>query len=292
MSKKETVKIVPPVVEEKSVANSPLFESEAYGSPQPDAGMETTVLKTIGIGAPVPIVAPKHNTIQLQPIIVPIAVVPYMTQDSDILRADSAPSGGQFGYGEYPDAEFSKSASASADKKTVKNKKGAVARVCAVIVFLFAAVQMLFFLLAKFAPNTLGLNLAPFNVIDALYSWIAFKIAPVNKAVMILYSIAAAASGLLVLVSLLSLIFGKYPYSFVSVLALLSAAPVGAALIYEVVKGTFDLNVEMALIVLTAISVVLFFLSVILVLVASKKKRDAEMNRDDRRVNFESDNLI
>lgn len=292
MSKKETVKIVPPVVEEKSAANPPLFESEAYGSPQPDAGMETTVMKPIGIGAPVPIVAPKHNTIQLQPIIVPIAVVPYMTQDSDVLRADSGVSGGPFGYGEYPDAEFSKSASASAEKKTIKDKKSAVARVSALIVFLFSAVQLLFFLLAKFEPNTFGLNFAPFNVIDALYSWIAFKIEPVNKAVMILYSIAAASSGLLVIVTLLSLIFGKYPYAFVSVLALLSAAPVGAALIYEVVKGTFVLNAEMALVVLTAISVAVFLLSVILVFVAIKKKQDSEMIKDDRRANYNADNLI
>ena len=63
-----------------------LYESEAYGDPQPDAGATTTIMKPVGIGGPVPIVAPKHNTIQLQPIVVPLALVPYMTQDSDVLR--------------------------------------------------------------------------------------------------------------------------------------------------------------------------------------------------------------
>ena len=65
-----------------------VFESEAYGSPQPDAGMGTTVCKPVGIGGPIPIVAPRRTTIQLQPIIVPMAVVPYMSQDNDVLKVD------------------------------------------------------------------------------------------------------------------------------------------------------------------------------------------------------------
>ena len=74
-----------PVVFEEE---KPLFEAEAYGSPQPEAGSDVTVMKQVGIGGPVPIVAPKHNTIQLQPIVVPLAVVPYMTQDSSVLRTE------------------------------------------------------------------------------------------------------------------------------------------------------------------------------------------------------------
>ena len=61
-----------------------LFESEAYGNAQPDAGMGTTVCKPMGIGGPIPVVAPKNNTIQLQPIIVPMAVVPYMSTFSGV----------------------------------------------------------------------------------------------------------------------------------------------------------------------------------------------------------------
>ena len=72
-----------------------LYEAEAYGSPQPEAGSDVTVMKTVGIGGPVPIVAPKHNTIQLQPIVVPLAVVPYMTQDSNVLRTDGRPQGAE-----------------------------------------------------------------------------------------------------------------------------------------------------------------------------------------------------
>ena len=76
------------------VDDEPLFESEAYGTPQPEAGSDVTVMKPVGIGGPVPIVAPKHNTIQLQPIVVPLAVVPYMTQDSNVLRTDGKQQSG------------------------------------------------------------------------------------------------------------------------------------------------------------------------------------------------------
>ena len=79
-----------PEVEKVPESNAPivfeneqtLYEAEAYGSPQPEAGSDVTVMKPVGIGGPVPIVAPKHNTIQLQPIVVPLAVVPYMTHRS------------------------------------------------------------------------------------------------------------------------------------------------------------------------------------------------------------------
>ncbi|MCQ2602609.1 MAG: hypothetical protein MJ193_01645, partial [Clostridia bacterium] len=88
MAKKD-IKFEPPVEEQKEET----FETEAYGTPEPDKGMDTTVMKPVGMGAPVPVVMPKHNTVQLQPIIVPLAVVPYMTQDSDVLRTDGENAG-------------------------------------------------------------------------------------------------------------------------------------------------------------------------------------------------------
>ena len=93
-----------------------LYESEAYGNPQPDEGTKTTVMKPVGIGGPVPIVAPKHNTIQLQPIVVPLAVVPYMTQDSDVLRTDGrAPS--------YPQNEYASAVEFEEEKAAAKKRR-------------------------------------------------------------------------------------------------------------------------------------------------------------------------
>ena len=90
MSKKDKKQeiVMTPDNGEIKLEDEPMFESEAYAAPQPEAGSDVTVLKPVGTGGPVPIVAPKHNTIQLQPIVVPLAVVPYMTQDSNVLRTD------------------------------------------------------------------------------------------------------------------------------------------------------------------------------------------------------------
>ena len=44
-----------------------LYESEAYGDPEPDAAASTTVTKPVGIGGPVPIVAPKATPYSCSP---------------------------------------------------------------------------------------------------------------------------------------------------------------------------------------------------------------------------------
>ncbi|MBO5777129.1 MAG: hypothetical protein J6R34_01605, partial [Clostridia bacterium] len=100
-----------------------LFESEAYGSAQPDAGMGTTVCKPVGIGGPVPIVAPKSSTIQLQPIIVPLAVVPYMSQDCDVLKTEGVQTTDDY---DEATAEFSRmEAEKEAERKKKSQKAGA-----------------------------------------------------------------------------------------------------------------------------------------------------------------------
>ena len=87
MSKKDKKQeiVMTPDTGEIKTDDEPMFESEAYTAPQPEAGSDVTVLKPVGTGGPVPIVAPKHNTVQLQPIVVPLAVVPYMTQEIEAL---------------------------------------------------------------------------------------------------------------------------------------------------------------------------------------------------------------
>ena len=55
--------VMTPDNSEVRVEDEPMFESEAYTAPQPEAGSDVTVLKPVGTGGPVPIVAPKHNTI-------------------------------------------------------------------------------------------------------------------------------------------------------------------------------------------------------------------------------------
>ena len=146
MAKKERVETTfnPEVKKEEVVApvaesQETMYESEAYGNPRPDQGTKTTVMKTVGIGGPVPIVAPKHNTIQLQPIIVPLAVVPYMSQDSSVLRTDGKPEGVAADGGSYAAVEFD-AARMQAEKRTAVRRMSAVFRVYSLITFLVAAI--------------------------------------------------------------------------------------------------------------------------------------------------------
>ena len=65
MSKKDKKhEIVMTPESEIKVEDEPMFEAEAYTAPQPEAGSDVTVMKTVGTGGPVAIVAPKHNTAQ------------------------------------------------------------------------------------------------------------------------------------------------------------------------------------------------------------------------------------
>ena len=238
-----------PVVFEEE---KPLFEAEAYGSPQPEAGSDVTVMKQVGIGGPVPIVAPKHNTIQLQPIVVPLAVVPYMTQDSSVLRTEGRQ---QPNMPEYAEAtEFS----APTAEKARKAKKGASPRLFVLVTFLLTAVLVLPFILSYFYES-LGLlkfgGLDKFNIIGTIVGWIKTKSVPMDGLYRNIIFIAGGVSAaVLVIVELIALLAGKYPRAFTIIFSLVPTGTSLFILIYDLVKNNFVLNDRVALVVFVAIA--------------------------------------
>ena len=212
MSKKDKKQeiVMTPDNGEIKLEDESMFESEAYAAPQPEAGSDVTVLKPVGTGGPVPIVAPKHNTIQLQPIVVPLAVVPYMTQDSNVLRTD--------GRGQNVYAQATVENDEATDFETVSarkvKKKGKVQpRIFALVTFLLSALTVLPFILSYFMPSVGSVSIEKLNVIGVIKNWIAngFALRPLSN---IAYIGVAAVSAVMTIASLISVIVGKYPRAF------------------------------------------------------------------------------
>ena len=273
MAKKDKDKIQNFVPYQEVVAplEEPIFEAEAYGNPQPDAGMETTVMKPVGMGGPVPIVAPKHNTIQLQPIIVPLAVVPYMSQDSDVLRTD-----GEARQGEYDQAIGFSMVEAEQEAKKKKRSQEAGTRVGAFLTFLLSAVAVVIYLLAYFMPELYIFDFKPFNVVGTVIDW-THGIAPQNMAVALLHIVSAGFSAIAVLTALVCFFVGKMPTGFVIALTFIAAATVDAALIYTAVTATekgvaFVFMDYLEYIILAGVATLSFIVSVIVLLAVGRKK--------------------
>ena len=256
-----------------------LFEAEAYGSPQPEAGSDVTVMKQVGIGGPVPIVAPKHNTIQLQPIVVPLAVVPYMTQDSGVLRTDAR--GGQQQAEEYAEAaEFTQ---AQTEKAKKSRKKRFSARWLVLVTFLVSAVLVLPFILSYFYESLGALKfggLDKFNVIGTIAGWISAKSVPTDGLYRdILFIAAAVTTAILVVVELIALLAGKYPRAFTVIFSLVPLGTSLAVLIIDVVNNNFVANDRLALIVFLALSILNFLLAIVFSVVVNHAEDKADRQR-------------
>lgn len=260
-----------PVQASAPAPQATLYESEAYGNPQPDQGVKTTVMKPVGMGGPVPIVAPKHNTIQLQPIIVPLAVVPYMTQDSDVLRTDgktaaySAPD-----YGEA--TEFG---NVSADASVRKRKTASTSRAFAGIMLFLSLMLTAAFLLAKFYPVMGKFSLEELNVIDIVAKW-ADKIKPENMTLAICYCVTAGMTVLLFITSLVSLFAGKYPRTVVILISLFIAAGMIVAVSNKAANSALKASSDIGFIVTLTIAALVFAMSVIFAAVSSRRERAEE----------------
>ncbi len=255
-----------------------LFEAEAYGSPQPEAGSDVTVMKQVGIGGPVPIVAPKHNTIQLQPIVVPLAVVPYMTQDSNVLRTDGRQ---QPLVEEYAEAtEFS---TAQSEKAKKAKKKGISPRWFALATFLITAVLVLPFILSYFYESLGALHftgLDKFNVIGTIAGWISNRSVPSADLYRnIIFIAAAGITALLVIIELIALLAGKYPRA---VTIILSLVPVGASLailIKDIVSHAFVAENRLTLIIFVALALLNLLLAIIFTIVLNRADDNADKQR-------------
>ncbi|MCQ2409092.1 MAG: hypothetical protein MJ068_00950 [Clostridia bacterium] len=236
----------------------PMYETEAYGSPKPDAGSEVTVMKQVGIGGPVPIVAPKHNTIQLQPIVVPLAVVPYMTQDSNVLRTD----GKQQTYEEEEYNEAAKFDVAKEKKKKIKNKESRFSRLFAFITMLISLIVEIPFIISYFGKTIGGENLDYLNIIKAIETWVGGgTVDDIVAAALFIGTFAFA--GITALVALLSLIFGKYPRAFFGIFTFVSFGSSIAVMIIQMFNGVFDLALSKILIALISVTGFSFVLSIV-----------------------------
>ena len=290
MAKKNNVQNFVPeqeyVQEELVLQEEVLFESEAYGNAQPDAGMGTTVCKPVGIGGPVPIIAPRNSTIQLQPIVVPMAVVPYMSQDSDVLQTEGVQLVEEY---DTAASDFSRMETEQQAEKREKSKT-AGARAASFFMFLLSGLIVVAYMLAYFKPEILTLNFARhLNVIGQVVAW-AEGTAPADMATTILHAICFGISGITAITTLITLFVGKLPTGFVLALSLISALAVDGAIIYNAVVATkggaeFVAMEWLEYIIVAGLAILLLIISII-VLVALNKKKD--LYYDD----YDGQNLI
>lgn len=268
MSKKDKKQeiVMTPDNGEIKLEDEPMFESEAYAAPQPEAGSDVTVLKPVGTGGPVPIVAPKHNTIQLQPIVVPLAVVPYMTQDSNVLRTD--------GRGQNVYAQATVENDEATDFETVSarkvKKKGKVQpRIFALVTFLLSALTVLPFILSYFMPSVGSVSIEKLNVIGVIKNWIAngFALRPLSN---IAYICVAVVSAVMTIASLISVIVGKYPRAFNFIFALASSGAMLALLIKWLVTKTFVVSEKIAFLIVLVLCLVNLVLTIVFAILMNK----------------------
>lgn len=268
MSKKDKKQeiVMTPDNGEIKLEDEPMFESEAYAAPQPEAGSDVTVLKPVGTGGPVPIVAPKHNTIQLQPIVVPLAVVPYMTQDSNVLRTD--------GRGQNVYAQATVENDEATDFETVSarkvKKKGKVQpRIFALVTFLLSALTVLPFILSYFMPSVGSVSIEKLNVIGVIQNWIAngFALRPLSN---LAYIGVAAVSAVMTIASLISVIVGKYPRAFNFIFALASSGAMLALLIKWLVAKTFVASDKIAFLIVLVLCLVNLVLTIVFAILMNK----------------------
>lgn len=268
MSKKDKKQeiVMTPDNGEIKLEDEPMFESEAYAAPQPEAGSDVTVLKPVGTGGPVPIVAPKHNTIQLQPIVVPLAVVPYMTQDSNVLRTD--------GRGQNVYAQATVENDEATDFETVSarkvKKKGKVQpRIFALVTFLLSALTVLPFILSYFIPSVGSVSIEKLNVIGVIKNWIdnGFALCPLSN---IAYIGVAVVSAVMTIASLISVIVGKYPRAFNFIFALASSGAMLALLIKWLVTKTFVVSEKIAFLIVLVLCLVNLVLTIVFAILMNK----------------------
>ena len=251
-----------------------VFESEAYGSPQPDAGMGTTVCKPVGIGGPIPIVAPRRTTIQLQPIIVPMAVVPYMSQDNDVLKVDGVQQPAEQ-QAPVATTDFSR---VEEEKKAVTSKKKSKksARIASAVLFILSSLVMLAYTIASCYPTLWNINWSQVNMISQIINWIG-EVAPTNIAITILHVACYTFASIVSLMCFICFFVGKLPAGATSVLAFISAATVDAALIYDAVMAhkagiEFVATDYVAYIIVASLATLTFIVSAVIAVCLNRKK--------------------
>ena len=256
----------------------PLYEADAYGSPQLDVGADVTVMKQVGIGGPVPIVAPKHNTIQLQPIVVPLAVVPDMTQDSNVLRTDSR----QGGYESAEEESYGEDTSfdtVERRKAVRKKRKTSFPRIFSFVSFIVTALFILPFFLSYKMTNIGVMEIAGFDVIGIIKIWIAGGFDIEADVFNLIYVIVMGLAGIQVVLTALGIIIGKYPKPISPILSFLNMGCFIGILVYDIVQGGFIADENIGLLVMLSVSAFNFLLTVIFSVLLNRRE-----DREEQRI--------
>lgn len=251
----------------------PMFESDAYFAPEPDAGSDVTVLKPVGAAGPAPIVTPSHSTVQLQAIVVPLAVVPYMSHDSSVLMTNAPQyaqaSRAQAAYAADQAAEF------ELEAKKLNKKRKSQPRIFGLVNFLVYAVALLPFILALFMNEFKGISLDNYNVIEIIKNWIAngFSWQPLicvgNVGIAAVLAVGAV-------LSLLTIIFGKYLKVLNILLTVLAFGAHVAFLVKRILGNEFIPQESIAFLVCGIASAVNFILAIVFTVLTNKLEDKSE----------------
>jgi len=207
----------------KTAPPPPPQESESFVEGEvehkaPEAEVQNTVVKAMA-GGSVPIIPPSP-IVQLQPIVVPIAVVPFETRDAKILQNVTVNSGqtaarpqGQTAqsaaYAQYAGGAAAHGAAARAAKSAGGKKLAAVKNA---VITLLALLYLLPFVLAYFTPSLIpSFVLTDLNVVGKMLGFlggVAFNL--IGEIPFILLAAACGFALILVLINIITLFFGKY----------------------------------------------------------------------------------
>ncbi len=217
-------------------------------------------LKPIGQGGAVPVYAPKNTTIQLQPIIVPLAVVPYMSQDSSVLRTD----------GEDKPKEEDEAPDFVEVKKAKKAFK-AYDRTFSLVSLILSTVLFLPFVISYFKGTLVSVIFEEFNVIGAISLWVkdGFSASPYTN---IVYLASALVFAVLMIATLIGLVSGKYPKAFGGVLSLFGAGTLVGVIVTEAIKKDFVLDDRIALVAFGAVAAFNFLLFIVFSTILNKRE--------------------
>ncbi len=250
-----------------SDVDEPLYEAEAYDNPSQDEDKDLTFIRPVGIGAPVPIIAPKHNHVQLQPIVVPLAVIPYMSQDTDSLygRRDNGVNNNTYSSQQgnsYP-TDFSVE-----EKRKVQRSCKVRPRVFALVTLLLSLVMVVPFILSIWY-NELGTqDMTRFGAISNLIALgtqgaLPFTVDSMLFIDFVLFMVMLVSCALLVISDLIGLIVGKYPRVLNGLFSVLGLGATLGVLIRGLVQQDLEIGTSIVFFVLIAVAGINAILSII-----------------------------
>ncbi len=251
-----------------SDVDEPLYEAEAYDNPSQDEDKDLTFIRPVGIGAPVPIIAPKHNHVQLQPIVVPLAVIPYMSQDTDSLygRRDN----GMNNNNTYPSQQGNSYPTdfSVEQKRKVQRSCKVRPRVFSLITLLLSLVMVVPFILSIWYSALGNQDMTRFGAINSLIvlatqGALPFTFESLLFIDFVLFMVMLISCALLIICALIGLIVGKYPRVFNGLFSVLGFGATLGVLIRGLVQQDLEIGTSIVFFVLIAVAGINAILSII-----------------------------